>query len=325
MFKICLIGCGFMTRDGHGPSCKLYAETHPDTQLAACCDLSLEAAQNTCQQFGFARAYTDYIEMVETENPDVVLVITPVHITAKVSIELLRRGIPVILEKPPGVNIEENLAIHTAAMESNTPARVAFNRRYTPLVMALKEELQQVGLPVLDIDCLFMRKSRTDADFSTTAIHGIDTVSYLVGADYKSCHFHYTDIEYNAKPVTNILINAQMEDGASATLHFMPCSGCVIERITVTTVDHTFFLELPVWGGMDAPGKLVCTRKGEVYKTVLGDKYTLHESNGFYDESRLFFDSLRNDETLTSDVLSGCSSVTIADHIRHREATYHKK
>lgn len=311
-----------MTRTGHGPSCKLYAETHADTQLAACCDIDLATAQETCRQFGFARAYTDYMKMVETEKPDVVLVITPVQLTAAIATDVIRRGIPVLLEKPPGVTPEENAAIHAAALEYNVPARVAFNRRYMPLVMALKQELEASGLPVLDIDCMFLRKGRTDADFSTTAIHGIDTVSYLAGADYATCQFHYSAMEYNGKEVTNTQITAQTQNGATATLHFLPCSGCVAERITVTTSDYTFFLELPVWGGMDAPGKLICTHKGETYKTILGDKHTLHESNGFYDESRIFFESLRRGERPCSDVITGGSSVAIAHCIREKKNSY---
>ena len=114
MFKICLIGCGYMTRDGHGPSCAQYAQTHSDTVLAACCDINLEVAQAACEQFGFRRAYTDYREMVEKEQPDVVMAITPVALTAQVSMELLNRNIPVFLEKPPGMNPEQAHAIHEA-------------------------------------------------------------------------------------------------------------------------------------------------------------------------------------------------------------------
>ena len=133
MFKICLIGCGYMTKDGHGPSCAAYAQKHEDTELAACCDIRLDAAKEACSRFGFQRAYTDYREMVEREKPDVVLAITPVALTAQISIDLLNRKIPVLLEKPPGMDREQTLAIHEAALRNNTPARVAFNRRYMPL------------------------------------------------------------------------------------------------------------------------------------------------------------------------------------------------
>lgn len=324
MFKICLIGCGYMTWDGHGPSCAQYVRTHSDTVLAACCDLNLEAAQAACDRFGFQRAYTDYIEMVEQEKPDVVMAITPVALTAEVSIELLNRKIPVFLEKPPGMDPEQTRAIHEAALRSNTPARVAFNRRYMPLVLALKEELTQLNLPVLDVDCMFVRTNRTDADFSTTAIHAIDLVSHLAGSDYERVHFLYQDIVVNEKPVVNTKLSAVMENGTTASLTFQPCGGCVIERITVTLKGYTVFLELPVWGGMDAPGRLVCTKGKTVYKTIFGDKDSMYESNGFYDESRLFFDELRRGDRPVSDVITGVSSVAIAHCIRQKKDTYNR-
>lgn len=322
VFRICLIGCGYMTEYGHGPACKLYAETHPATELAACCDINLSAAERVCAEFGFRRAYTDYTSMVEAEKPDVVLVITPVQLTAQVSMDLLQRGISVILEKPPGMDVEENQRIHEAAVNCGGNARVAFNRRYMPLVRALRQELEEKHLSVLDIDCMFLRCNRTDADFSTTAIHGIDTVSHLAGSDYASCRFTYSDMERRGTVVTNFHMSAQMENGANATLHFLPCAGCAMERLTVTADGYTFFLELPVPGALEAKGKLVCAQNGEVYKTILGDKDTMFESNGFYDESRLFFDALRSGEQLGSDVASGRSAVAIARCLRNREVAY---
>lgn len=325
-FRICLIGCGFMTQSGHGPSCKKYADEHENTVLAACCDINPEAAKATCEKFGFKKAYTDYVEMVNEEKPDVVMAITPVSLTKEISTKLLEMKIPVILEKPPGLDSDETVAIHEAAIKNNTPARAAFNRRYTPLVRALKEEMEKTNSEVLDVSCMFVRVGRRDADFSTTAIHGIDTVKFLAGSDYKDVNFRYKDIVYEDTTVTNIQMSSVMENGATTSATFLPCGGCVVERISVTMTDHTFFLFLPVWGGADAPGKLVCMRGGQEYKTIHGEdlvsEYSLHESNGFYNESASFFDLLRAGERPTSDVITGKSSVEIAHCIRQRKDKY---
>lgn len=327
-FKICLIGCGFMTKSGHGPSCAKYKEEHEGVVLAGCCDINLEAAKSVCEQFGFERAYTDYIEMVEKEKPDVVMAITPVQHTCEISCELLKRKIPVILEKPPGMDAEQTRKIHNTAIEYSVPARAAFNRRYTPLVRALKDEIISAKAAITDLDCMFIRVGRTDDDFSTTAIHGIDTVKFIAGSDYKNVSFGYSDIVYNDKKVTNIIMSGMSENGASVNLTFMPCGGCVVERITVNAIGYSFFLYLPVWGGADSPGKLICIKDGQEYKTIDGSElvehYTLHESNGFYDESRIFFDELRSGKSPESDVISGMQSVEIAQCIRERKDCYIK-
>lgn len=328
VFKICLVGCGGMTNGGHGPSCRKYVQEHTKSVLAACCDINIEAAERACQKFGFARAYTDYVKMVQEEQPDVVMAITPVNLTKEISVRLLDMGVPVILEKPPGMDAEETLAIHEAAVRNKVPARAAFNRRYMPLVRALKEEMKKQKSQVLDISCMFVRVGRTDADFSTTTIHGIDTVKYIAESEYKEVYFRYNDIMYQEKAVTNIQMSAQMTNGATASVTFLPCGGCVAERISVTMTDYTFFLFLPVWGGVDAPGKLVCMKNGEIYKTIAGTElvkeYTLYETNGFYDESAEFFDMLRNGQRPESDVISGLTSVELAHCIRQRKEKYIK-
>lgn len=318
-----------MTKNGHGPSCKKYASERKNTVLAACCDIDIEAARRACEAYGFERAYTDYIEMLDTEKPDAVMAITPVTLTKEISIQILQRKIPIILEKPPGMNSDETLAIHNAALQNDTPARVAFNRRYTPLVRALKNEMTKTGSRVLDVSCMFVRYGRTDEDFSTTAIHGIDTLKYIAGSEYQDVSFRYNDMQYRDTTVTNIQMSATMENGTIASASFLPCGGCVVERISVTMTDYTFFLYLPVWGGADAPGKLVCMKYGEEYKTIDGNelvgKYSLHESNGFYSESAEFFDMLRSGQRPKSDVDSGVTSVEIAHCIRQRKQSYTRK
>lgn len=322
-FRICLIGCGQMTKDGHGLSCKKYAEERENVVLAACCDINRQAAEHVCSEYGFQRAYTDYLEMVDKEQPDVVLAVTPVELTREISVALLERKIPVLLEKPPGMDAEENQAIHEAAIRNNVPARVAFNRRYTPLLCALMEEIKEAGTQILDVSCMFVRVGRKVSDFSTTAIHGIDTVRYIAGSEYSKVHLHYNDSIVEGIPVNNIQMTGVMQNGAMVSATFLPHGGCVVERISVTLVGYTFFLFLPVWSGTDTPGELVCMKDGVEYKRISGNdlipEYTLFESNGYYAECRIFFDELRAGVRPVSDVITGKASVEIAQAIRERK------
>ncbi len=323
MFKICLIGCGNMAYSGHGPSCRSYAERYPDTELSACCDIRPERTELFCREFGFKRAYSDYREMLEAEKPDAVLVIVPVALTAEVSMDVMNMGYNVILEKPPGVSAEEAMAIHECAVKNGVHARVALNRRYMPLLCALKEEIAACGQKPVFADCQFLRVGRTDADFCTTAIHAIDSVRCILEQDYREARFDYQDFDYkNDRRGINYHIRALYEDGAVANISFLPCSGCVVERIFVSCTDHAFFLELPVWNGMDMPGRLVCTTGGKMYKEIIGTLDTMHESNGFYSESECFFNELRAGAAPRSDVAGTVQAVAIADAMRHRESFY---
>jgi len=278
------------------------------------------------KKFGFRRCYTDYMEMIEKENPDVVMAITPVALTAKIAIDVISTKTNIILEKPPGIHAFETLAIHEAAVSANVHARVAFNRRYMPLVISLIKEIKACGEAPMYADCRFMRVGRTDADFCTTAIHAIDSIRYILGSDYREARFDYRDFEYTPERCgTDYHIRAICDSGAVANISFLTCSGCVSERITVACRDHSFFADLPVWNGIDMPGKLVCAKAGKAYKTIIGEFDTMFESSGFYNESALFFEQIRSGASPHSDVITGVQSTEIADALRSRAAEYRKK
>lgn len=334
-FKICLIGCGYMAVNGHGPSFRKYASLYSDVVLAGCCDVSEERAEAFRSQFGFNCGYTDYKLMLEAEMPDVVIVSVPPQLTAEVSINVIHRGANVLLEKPPGLNRKETAAIQDAAVQAGVSARVAFNRRYMPLVTAMLERIRKDEVRIQHIDYTFMRIGRTDEDFPATAIHGIDTVSYIAGSSYSKADIAYQKMVYEktgygGRPAANIFIQAELENGIHASLRFLPVGGCVIERCMITAQeDITFFLELPVWGGYDSPGRLVCLRKGIQEYAISGrdliSEYSLFETNGFYAENAGFFDLLRSNGPAGSDVISGADSVELSDYIRRFASSWHPR
>src|ERR1051326_2058162 len=104
-FTICTIGCGGMSTRAHGPSYARYAATHPETTLAACCDLDAGRAETFRARFGFERCYTDIVTMLETEQPDVVCLVAPVELTCDLACLILERGLPLLMEKPPGQTV----------------------------------------------------------------------------------------------------------------------------------------------------------------------------------------------------------------------------
>jgi hypothetical protein len=71
-FKIAIVGCGGIATDSHGPALAYYARTHPDTELAACCDLDECKAAAYAKRFGFARHFTDLDELLDAVRPGAV-------------------------------------------------------------------------------------------------------------------------------------------------------------------------------------------------------------------------------------------------------------
>ncbi|MGB2821842.1 MAG: Gfo/Idh/MocA family oxidoreductase, partial [Phycisphaerae bacterium] len=185
MIRIAVIGAGAHSSRYHGPALRHVAEESPGAvELAAVCDLDVAKADHYAREFGFGAVYDEYDAMLEGESPDGLVVITPVAMTREVVADLLPRGIPLLFEKPPGVNSEEARELLAAAEGHDAPHMISFNRRFSPAVMKARQWLAANAAdrpPELAIARMF-RVDRRDEDFVTsTAIHAADTILAFMG------------------------------------------------------------------------------------------------------------------------------------------------
>lgn len=327
-FKICTIGCGNIAIGYHGPSYQRYAAQNPDVILSACCDIDLDKARKFRDQFGFCQAYQDYLLMLEREKPDAVCLLVPPERTSEMAYVILEKGYPLLTEKPPGRTLEEIDRTIAVARQKGVSNQVAFNRRYTPLLQTLKQYLRNNFKleEILHVRYDFTRIGRTEADFSTTAIHGIDAARYLVGSDYQSIRFHYQEFPHLGPAVANILMDCTFVSGATGQLNFHPVSGVVMERATIHVQDQTFLLNLPMWNAFDAPGRLQHLKKGQVVLDVTGPDVSQSQDefvmNGFYSENASFFDDIRAGKKPEGSLETGRQPVEIANFIRERKTEY---
>ena len=322
-FKICAIGCGSMANGFHGPSFRKYAQEHTDTVLAGCCDLDGGKVQAYREKFGFQNAYTDLIEMLKTEKPDAVSLVVPVSLTEKLSIQVMEMGFPVILEKPPGLDREQTLRMMEVAERTNVFNQVSFNRRFMPVVRRFRE--LQKDLPGQLWQYEFYRVNRKDADFSTTAIHGIDTMKFLAGSDYASVHFRYWPNPKNPELVPVITLECAFKDGQAGRITFAPATGFNAERCTMHGTNEMMTLTMPYQGGagsVDANGLITVARAGEVVYREPGEETELFVQSGFYGENANFFDCVRTGVRPVDDIASGLQTVEVADCIRKGKESY---
>ncbi|MCY3657678.1 MAG: Gfo/Idh/MocA family oxidoreductase [Caldilineaceae bacterium] len=78
---------------------------HPQTDVFGVCDIRSEALSDFKELWGDiwpdVRCYTDYRELLEREQPDIVSVVTPDHLHANITIEAARGSARAVLcEKP---------------------------------------------------------------------------------------------------------------------------------------------------------------------------------------------------------------------------------
>jgi predicted dehydrogenase len=302
----------------HGPSIRKYVKLHKnEVCFTACCDIDNEKAKRFAAEFNIPNHYTDIETMLDAEKPDAVSLICPVELTAELSALILRKGYPLIVEKPPGMITEETKQMMEAA--GDVPNQVAFNRRYMPIVQKAKEMIG-ANTRINDIRYRMARVNRLDPDFTTTAIHGIDLVKYMAGNEYRQLHFYYREVG----TATHYHISGQTENGTVVHLDFLPVAGEDTERLEISTSKGMFYLRLPIWTNCyDKLGGLEHMMNNQSVYTFSEEEESFVLS-GFYHENAFFFDDLRKNKKPEGDIASGLQSVEVAEYIRRREMIYKK-
>ena len=100
--------------------------------VAALCDLHLVRADTLAQRFDVASRFTDVNAMLDAVRPELLDIVLPPQAQAAVVHAALERRIPVICQKPFGVDMAQARAMTQAAKAQATPLVVHENFRFTP-------------------------------------------------------------------------------------------------------------------------------------------------------------------------------------------------
>lgn len=115
----------------------------PDVEVVAGADLIPEKAEKFFKDNGVeAKAFTDYKEMIDTMNLDAVSVCTYNRTHAECTIYALEHGLPVLLEKPMTVTLDEAIAIREAEKKSGKIVSVGFQPRFDANMQMIKKIVQ---------------------------------------------------------------------------------------------------------------------------------------------------------------------------------------
>ena len=90
-----------------------------------------EKAQSVCQKYGIPKHYQDYKRMLDMEKPDAAVVAVSIVGNFEVTKECLSRGIPTLIEKPPGITVEETMELKNIAEAKKVIHLVGLQRRFS--------------------------------------------------------------------------------------------------------------------------------------------------------------------------------------------------
>lgn len=140
-----VIGCGSFAKNVHLPNIKKI----PSLNLIAVCSKTGKNARTTAEQFGANYCTTDYKEIIDDEDIDLVVITTRHNLHAPVSIAAAKAKKDIFVEKPMAMNYEECKKIANAVIENKVLFSVGFNRRFSPLSLKAKELFMERSSPAM--------------------------------------------------------------------------------------------------------------------------------------------------------------------------------
>ncbi|MBM4048442.1 MAG: Gfo/Idh/MocA family oxidoreductase [Planctomycetes bacterium] len=137
--RIAFIGCG-----GHAVH-SLYPQFHRigEIDLVAVVDKIEEKRLRAQRLYGALRAYADVDEMLDREKPEGVIVCGPPQMHYEVGLQVLKRGIPIFVEKPSAIDFAHAYELAEAARKAGTFGMTAFMKRFATAYEYAKEITQR--------------------------------------------------------------------------------------------------------------------------------------------------------------------------------------
>ncbi|MDR3491470.1 MAG: Gfo/Idh/MocA family oxidoreductase [Gammaproteobacteria bacterium] len=122
MKGVAIIGCGFIGQKR--------AKHLGSSKLLACVDHVIEKANALASQHPGCKAYTDWHEVMQRPDIDIIIVSTLHSTLAEISHAAAKAGKHVLIEKPAARKSQELDLVIAAAKDTGALVRVGFNHRY---------------------------------------------------------------------------------------------------------------------------------------------------------------------------------------------------
>jgi UDP-N-acetylglucosamine 3-dehydrogenase len=137
MLKAAVIGVGSMGRN----HVRVYRETE-GVELVAVSDQSAETAARVGSVFN-APHFNDYARMIDECKPDLVTLAVPTDKHFKIGMDLIERGINLLIEKPIASTLEEAEELVDAARRKGVVLAVGHIERFNPAITELRRRLRE--------------------------------------------------------------------------------------------------------------------------------------------------------------------------------------
>ncbi|MFP1601113.1 Gfo/Idh/MocA family protein [Microbacterium sp. 2216-1] len=184
---------------GFGARASLRREVHrPEegSRVTAVCDPAERAREDARRELPDA-LITDSLDELLASGVDAVMVLTPDHTHAEISIRALEAGVPVFCEKPLAIDLADADAMLETARRTGTRLYIGHNMRHMPVVTLMRRLIQEGRIG--EVKAVWCRhfvghggdyyfkdwhadRTRTTGLLLQKGAHDIDVIHWLAGA-----------------------------------------------------------------------------------------------------------------------------------------------
>lgn len=175
--RLAIIGCGGVAQSKHIPAIMRLRTIWEPVVLAAVCMRNEQQGRKVAETYR-THWYSNYIEMLDTEKPDGVLVLSPDNLHYEHAMACLSRGIHVMVEKPITRDLDKARELCEYAQRQGLILMTVSNKRYSPPYYRAKQH-------GIEDPAMFVGKFNLGYDYVDIleggTIHLFDLVRYFMG------------------------------------------------------------------------------------------------------------------------------------------------
>lgn len=202
----------------------------PQAEVIAAAEKDDETAELAMEKYNIPKVYNDWKDLIADPDIEVIHNCTPNFMHFEINKKIIDKGIPLLSEKPLGMDLEETKKSKDMAEEKGIPAGINFGYRHYPTVQWARSliadgylgEIKAVHGTYLQDWLMFKTdynwrvesklggKSRALADIG---LHWVDMLRYLTGLEVEEVIADYaTLIPKREKPTGNVETFADSEE-----------------------------------------------------------------------------------------------------------------
>lgn len=211
--RLAFVGAGNHSTAALYPNLPLIA----GCELVGVCDMQAERAERVARAYG-AEPFSDCAAMLDALTPDAVCACGMPDMHHSVALQVLERGIPVWIEKPPAPTLKQSEELAATARRAGTFGMVGFMKRFAPANVVTKEYIDSGRFGAL-ASVLLVHGSGPYGHLRPmlmfNGIHPIDSLRYF-GGDVEAVHAF---AHASADGVQSVVANLRLASGVPAQLN----------------------------------------------------------------------------------------------------------